>query len=213
MTAAGTSIISVRRAPPPCCGWWIAECSSGQCNLSSLPRRDPDKLVSLEEFQDDVRRALGKSFGEFVEAGQSPNEANCRVFRVVVHGASAPTSRHSHAVDLLPCGRSARAPGGLDVRRRAGTHIERFADADKPLVRSLRFVEKKNRSELAKDGTLHRAGIWPFARGTSEYSPLRNKNRRVPRGEGRGGVRLKLPASLRLDASLRDERRSGVLLH
>ncbi len=44
---------------------------TGQCNISSLPERDPDKLVSLEEFQEDVRRALGKNFGEFVEAKQS----------------------------------------------------------------------------------------------------------------------------------------------
>ena len=59
---------------------------AGQCNISSLPERDPDKLVSLEEFQEDVRRALGKSFGEFVEAKQSIDGSNHRVLRVVMHG-------------------------------------------------------------------------------------------------------------------------------
>ena len=54
-----------------------------QCNLSSLPQGKPDKLVSLEEFQEDVTRALGKEFKEFVEAGQSADESNRRVLRVV----------------------------------------------------------------------------------------------------------------------------------
>ena len=85
--------------------------------LASLPQRDPDKLVSLDEFQEDVRRALGKSFGEFVEAepivqrGELPDLSRRGAGHVV---------RHSHAMDLLPRGRSAGPPGGLHVYRRAG---------------------------------------------------------------------------------------------
>lgn len=120
---------------------------AGHCNLSSLARRDPDKLVSMEEFQDDVRRALGKSFGEFVEAKQSPNEANCRVFRVVVHGTHHGTEEGKtpdipmqwiYYLVTDPQGRQAGLRFAVEQER-----IPRFADADKPLVQSLRFVERK----------------------------------------------------------------------
>jgi hypothetical protein len=112
---------------------------AGQCILSSLPERDPDKLVSLEEFQEDVRRALGKSFGEFVEASKSSNAANYRVYRVVVHGtASDIAMRWIYYLVADPQGR--RAAFTFTVEQ---SLVERFADADKAMVQSLRFPEVK----------------------------------------------------------------------
>lgn len=55
-----------------------------QCNISPLPKLE--KPIPLAEFQRDVERTLGKSFGKFVSAGQTINEAGYAVFRVVVHG-------------------------------------------------------------------------------------------------------------------------------
>ena len=69
-----------------------------------------DKLVSLEEFQEDVRRALGKSFGEFVEAGQSVNAANYRVYRVVVHGTSGGNCHAVGSTISWPIRRAIRRP-------------------------------------------------------------------------------------------------------
>ena len=101
----------------------------------------------MEEFQDDVRRAVGKSFGEFVEAKQSPNEANCRVFRVVVHGTHHGTEEGKtpdipmqwiYYLVTDPQGRQAGLRFAVEQER-----IPRLADADKPLVQSLRFVERK----------------------------------------------------------------------
>ena len=57
-----------------------------RCHISSLPKRPVEKLPSLEEFQDDVRRGLDKSFGDFVEVRQSVDAANRRIFRVVARG-------------------------------------------------------------------------------------------------------------------------------
>ena len=111
----------------------------GECFASSLPQRDPDKLVSLEEFQEDVRRALGKSFGEFIEASQSMSAANYRVYRVVVHGTSAEIAmRWIYYLVADPQGRQVafRFPVEQSL-------VERFAEADKPLVESLRFVDKE----------------------------------------------------------------------
>jgi hypothetical protein len=116
---------------------------SGQCNLSSLPSRDPAKLVSLEEFQSDVQQALGKAFGEFVEAGQSPNEANCRVYRVVVHGtASDIPMRWVYYLVADPQGRQVAFTFAVEQKL-----LERFADADKVMVGSLKFVESKEKEK------------------------------------------------------------------
>ncbi len=116
---------------------------TGQCNLASLPKRSPDKLVSLEEFQEDVRRALGKSFGEFVEASQSGNDANYRIYRVVAHGvASDIAMRWIYYLVADPRGRQAAFTFAVEQ-----SHVERFAEADKPLVRSLRFAEEENKGE------------------------------------------------------------------
>lgn len=113
----------------------------GQCKLSSLPRVEPEKLISLAEFQDDVRRALDKSFGEFIEAGQSSNEADCRVFRVVVHGKSADISmRWIYYLVANSQGRQVAMTFAVEQEL-----IDKFADADKPLVGSLRFVEVKSK--------------------------------------------------------------------
>jgi len=120
---------------------------TGQCNLSTLPARDADKPVSMEEFQDDVRRALGGSFGEFVQAGQSTNESGCRVYRVVVDGVHrTETPGKLPEIPMRWIYYLLTDPGG---RRVAFTfvlereHIEPFADADRPLVRTLRFVERE----------------------------------------------------------------------
>jgi hypothetical protein len=110
---------------------------AGQCNLASLPQREPDKIVSLAEFQDDVQRALGKSFGEFVEAGQSANASNYRVYRVVVDGTSSDIPmRWIYYLVADPKGRQAAFTFTLEQ-----SGVERFAEADKPLIQSLRFVK------------------------------------------------------------------------
>ena len=116
---------------------------AGQCNLASLPDRDPDKLVSLEDFQDDVRQALGKNFGEFIEAGESSNDAGYRIHRVVVHGkASDVAMRWIYYLVADPQGRRVALTFVAEQKL-----VERFADADKPLVQSLRFTKEKKADE------------------------------------------------------------------
>jgi hypothetical protein len=116
---------------------------TAQCNASSLPQRAPDKLVTLEEFQADVRKALDKSFGEFVEAGQSVDDAKHRVLRVAVEGKASDIPIrwiYYHVADEQ--GRQAAFTFTIEK-----SLLERFAAADKPLVESLRFVETKGKDE------------------------------------------------------------------
>jgi hypothetical protein len=113
--------------------------AAGQCNLASLPDRDPTKLVSLDEFQEDVRRALGKNFGEFVEAGQFASEANYRVYRVAVQGtASEIAMRWIYYLVSDPRGRQVAFTFAVEQNQ-----VDRFADADKPMVQSLRFADRR----------------------------------------------------------------------
>jgi hypothetical protein len=57
-----------------------------QSNLAALGKIEPKKLVSLDGFQKDIQRALGKRFGQFVKASQRANDAGYRVYRVVAQG-------------------------------------------------------------------------------------------------------------------------------
>lgn len=110
-----------------------------QCNLASLADHAPGKLVSLAEFQEDVRKALGKSFGEFVEAGESSPAAGYRVYRVVVHGtASDLAMRWVYYLVAEPAGRQAALTFTIEQKL-----AERFIDADKSIVQSLRFAAAK----------------------------------------------------------------------
>lgn len=112
---------------------------AGQCNIVVLPERDPAKLVSLAEFQEDVRRALGNSFGEFLEARQTVDGSNHRVLRVVVDGKSSDLPIrwiYYHIAD--PRGRQAALTFTIEQKL-----FEKFADADRPIVDSIEFLESK----------------------------------------------------------------------
>jgi hypothetical protein len=110
-----------------------------QCNLASLADHAPGKLVSLAEFQEDVRRALDKSFGQFVEASASSPGAY-RVYRVVVDGtASDLPMQWIYYLVAEPEGRQAALTFTVEQKL-----AERFADADKPIVQSLRFAAAKD---------------------------------------------------------------------
>ncbi|MEN6457421.1 MAG: hypothetical protein ABFC63_00670 [Thermoguttaceae bacterium] len=117
----------------------------GQCNASSLRRGDPNKLVSLDEFQADVRQALGENFGEFVEAAESVTAAKQRLLRVVVQGVVHNKSGdvpirwvYYHVADQQ--GRQAALTFTVQQE-----HAERFADADKSIVDSVEFVASAKR--------------------------------------------------------------------
>jgi hypothetical protein len=113
----------------------------GQCNIASLPQREPDKLVSLEDYQEDVKKALGENFGEFVNAKQWVDESKHRVLRVIVNGTARDKSTdvpiswvYYHVAD--PEGRQVALTFTVEQER-----MERFAEADRPIVASLRFAK------------------------------------------------------------------------
>lgn len=110
-----------------------------QCNLWPLPAASPEKLPSLEDFQEDVRKQLGKSFGEFVEASQSANGANYRVYRLAIRGKVEDVpSLWNYYLVADAGGRQAAFAFTLEEK-----FAERFAGADEKLVDAFRFAEPK----------------------------------------------------------------------
>ena len=196
---------------------------AGQCNIASLPERDPDKLVSLEEFQEDVRQALGKSFGAFVEAKQIGRWAGHRVLRVVAQGVvHGKDDRGADPLDLLSRGRPPRPPGGADLHRSSRNELEQFADADRKIVQSLRFAEPGKRDGIVggegkRNRSMHSPSMirsHPVASHPYPYLP--SKKSEPPRSSVRGTRRLVmfgLPADCDWMRRFETERRSGVLLH
>jgi len=108
-----------------------------QCNVSSLPKRPPDKLITLAEFQADVQRALGESFRRLVEAGQFANESDYRVYRVVARGEveEVPIQWNYY---LLADRHGRQVVFAFTIEQKL---LHRFRAADEKLIRNLRFLE------------------------------------------------------------------------
>jgi hypothetical protein len=57
-----------------------------QCNVSKLPSLPKGQQLTLEGFQQDVKKSLGKSFAQFIEAGEDKSDNGIRILRVTVAG-------------------------------------------------------------------------------------------------------------------------------
>ncbi len=108
-----------------------------QCNVAGLPKLPADKPVTLEKFQGDVRQALGKSFGKFVEADDWRDDAGQQVFRVTARGtvAELPIQWDYY---LLHDRQGRRVVFTFTVEDKL---VERLGPADRALVGSFRFAE------------------------------------------------------------------------
>ncbi len=108
-----------------------------QCNVSSLAKVAVERLPTLEQFQGEVRQALGKSFSQFVEAGQLASQADYRIYRVVVKGeiSDLPIQWHYY---LVADKHGRQAALAFTVQEQ---DVEAFDKAGERLVRGLRFLD------------------------------------------------------------------------
>jgi hypothetical protein len=110
-----------------------------QCNVSALAPGDPDKLVSREKYQEDIELALGDDFKEFVEAGETVDKANRRLLRVVARGTASDLPivwNYYHLADRQ--GRQMACVFTYEEK-----YADRLGNADRQIVDSLRFIDKK----------------------------------------------------------------------
>jgi hypothetical protein len=108
-----------------------------QCHVSTPPKTDPTKLISLSAYQEELKTALDKDFGEFVKAGESATSANYRQLRVEIRGTVDDLPMrwiYYHLAD--PHGRQAVFVVVVEEK-----NIERLAGRDKALIDAFRFTE------------------------------------------------------------------------
>ena len=111
--------------------------------LAPLPQGQD---VSLEQFQQEIQQALGKNFGQFMQAGQYPAPENQRMYRVVVQGKVLGQVQNK-PVEVPMCwhyyrladakGRQAVCAFSMEADQE-----ERLGQADKALVESFRFLDQ-----------------------------------------------------------------------
>ncbi len=109
-----------------------------QCNVSSLPQANVEKLPSLSKFQEDIETGLGESFGQFISAKQETNHLGYRVFRVVVDGDASEVPIqwvYYHVADRT--GRQLTMVFILEAEL-----IERLTGADEQLAAAVQFVDR-----------------------------------------------------------------------
>jgi hypothetical protein len=117
-----------------------------QCNISSLPPLPAGEQLTLEGFQQDVRAALDKNFGQFVEAKQTLNENKIAVLRIVATGMvqEVPIEWiYYHLTDAA--GNRASL-----VFTHTNKQVERIAGQDQAIVGSFRFKPVKTEVSQAK---------------------------------------------------------------
>jgi hypothetical protein len=108
-----------------------------QCNISRLTPLPAGEQLTLEGFQQDLKRSLAKSFGDFVEASESLSESGLRVLRVVV-AANVSDVPIQYVFYHLSDDRQNRASLAFTMDAEM---VERFGRADETLVGSFTFTK------------------------------------------------------------------------
>ncbi len=110
-----------------------------QCNIAAEAKPNGKSVPKLAAFQEEIRAALGKNFKQFVRASESTGEAGEHEYRVEVAGeVSEVPIRWIYYLLGDPQGRRVVAVFTIQEDM-----LERFGDADRGLVRSLRLGEAK----------------------------------------------------------------------
>jgi len=110
-----------------------------QCNISRLPQLAKGEQLTLEAFQEDVKKTLGKNFSQIAEATQEVSDAGIRTLRVIVSGNTADIPiqwTYYHLSD--EAGNRASLVFTIE-----GNLVERFAQIDRELIAAFRFQAGK----------------------------------------------------------------------
>ncbi|XZE52861.1 hypothetical protein SH139x_004568 [Planctomycetaceae bacterium SH139] len=108
-----------------------------QCDLRPLTNMKPGQQLTLEGFQTEIKRSLGKQFGEFLEAEEGLNGGELRTLRVAVLGQVQDVPVQWVFLQFSDDqGRRLGATFSLESSR-----VETFAGSDAQLANSLHFQE------------------------------------------------------------------------
>jgi hypothetical protein len=106
-----------------------------QCNVSVLPKLNPQQAFTLETFQKEVRQSLGKSFRQFERAAEQKSPTGLRMLHAVALGAVAevPITWHYY---LLIDEAGQRAAISFTME---DALADRFGEADRLVLDEFRF--------------------------------------------------------------------------
>jgi hypothetical protein len=108
-----------------------------QCNISPLPALAKGEELSMEGFQAEVKRVLGKNFEEMIEATEETSENGLRILRVVVAGEAGELTiqwTYYHVSD--EAGHRASLVFTIESNL-----LERFASVDREFVANFEYLE------------------------------------------------------------------------
>jgi hypothetical protein len=106
-----------------------------QCNLTPLPRLDEGKTVTIEEFQAEIQKSLGKRFDHFETVAEGKGAGGIKVLKVFVAGivSDIPIQWRYYLV-IAPDGHRLAITYTLENEL-----VQRFADADAAMTESIEF--------------------------------------------------------------------------
>lgn len=110
-----------------------------QCNITPRPSLGKDQQLTMEGFQADVKRVLGKNFEEIIEASEETADGGLRFLRVVVAGKTGELPiqwTYYHVSDDK--GHRASLVFTLEA-----SLLERFAAIDRELIAGFEFLPDK----------------------------------------------------------------------
>lgn len=108
-----------------------------QCSITLLPPKSPDNQTTLEEFQQDITRSLGKLYGQLISSRQWTTGRGLQCMEVVVEGKveDVPVEWHYYLV-ASPAG-GHRVTVAVTIE---GDQVKRLGDADRRLIESLELT-------------------------------------------------------------------------
>lgn len=107
-----------------------------QGNISRLNPLGEGEQLTLEAFQDSLKKSLGTTFGDFVEAGESLSDSGLRVLRVVISATVSEVPIH-YVFYHLSDDHQNRLSLAFTMD---ADNVERFGRAEETLIGSLQFT-------------------------------------------------------------------------
>jgi len=131
-----------------------------QCNISPVAPLGSGEQLTLEGFQADVKRVLGKNFEQIAEASEEASDAQIRILRVVVAGKADDLAiqwTYYHLSD--DHGRRASLVFTIE-----SSLLERFAAIDRELIDGFRFTAENQPSPAAPKSAVNSGDDGPLLR-------------------------------------------------
>lgn len=106
-----------------------------QCNVSVLPKLNPQQAFTLEQFQKEVQQSLGKNFRQFERAAEQKSATGLRMLHAVALGAVAEVPITWHYYLLIDeAGQRAAISFTMEDK-----FADRFSAADRLVLDEFRF--------------------------------------------------------------------------